>query len=398
LPGASASLVSESEAHVGTPAAGAIPARRPRVLQVITKLDLGGAESVAIDLVGALHGQVDFAVFGVMALAESSPVGRDMAERLARWKVPFASGTAGHFKKGGVLVAAWKLARAVRRFRADVVHLHTETPELTYAVATVLAPSLRRTAVLRTVHNCELWIEWHTLGRWVTERLANGTALAVSQAAADADAAIATGKRRPRPAVVVNGVVPPPQTAPRRDGPYRLLFAARFVPAKGSDLLPAILREAHARTARRDVEVTVAGTGPQEEALRAALANVAPGWTVEVVPPIEQLGQRLGEWDGVLMPSRFEGLGLLAIEALMAGVPVVVTKARGLDEAVPPDYPLCAAVDDTEAMGRLAARMIEAPEVARAQIAPLRAGLIARFAPAAMVRAYADAYAALASR
>ena len=79
---------------------------RPRVLQVITKLDLGGAESVALDLVGALRHEMDFGVFGVTALAAPSPVGRDMASRLADWNVPFFAGTAWPFKTGGVLVAA----------------------------------------------------------------------------------------------------------------------------------------------------------------------------------------------------------------------------------------------------------------------------------------------------
>lgn len=398
MSGASASLVSGDETN---PTSAAAPCR-PRVLQVITKLDLGGAESIAIELIGGLHREVDFAVFGVMALDAPSPVGRDMADRLACWNVPFFAGTAGHFKKGGALIAAWKLARAVRRFRADVVHLHTETPELTYAIATVLAPWLRRVAVLRTVHNCELWIDWHKVGRWVTGRLARSTALAVSQAAARADAAIATGRARAKASVVLNGVRPAPPLPPaalrRGDGPFRLLFAGRFVPAKGSDLLPAILHAAHARTSRRDVEVTIAGTGPQEEEIRTGLAGVAPGWTVEVVPPIEQLSRCLTEWDAVLMPSRFEGLGLLAVEALMAGIPVVVTDARGLDEAVPPDYPFCAPVDDAQSLGALVARMIEAPEAARAQVLPLRADLIARFSPETMARAYADAYKALASR
>lgn len=366
-------------------------------MQVITKLDLGGAESVAVNLVGALRDEVDFAVFGVMALAQPSRVGRDMAESLARWQVPFFTGAAGHFKKGGALVAAWRLARAVARFRVDVVHLHTEVPELTYAIATVLSPRLRRVAVLRTVHNCELWIGWGGIGRCVTRRLRHAAAIAVSEVAAEADLAIAGSPQRPRAEVVPNGVVPPPATVARIGQPYRLLFAARFVPAKGGDLVPAILRVAHGLAERSDVAVTIAGTGPQETEIRRALVGVAPRWTVEVVPPIEQLGQRLGDWDGVLMPSRFEGLPLLGIEVLMAGIPLAATDAPGLAEVIPPDYPLRAPVDDVAAMGALVARMIEAPEAARAQVAPLRAAMTARFSPQAMAQAYGNAYRALAS-
>lgn len=394
---ASTSTVTVPEA--GVPVAGSQPGHKPRVLQVITKLDLGGAESVALDLVGALHQDIDFAVFGVFALAAPSAVGRDMADRLARWRVPLHAGTTTGYKKGGALVAAWRLARAVARFRADVVHLHTEVPELTYAVATLLSRRLRKVAVLRTVHNCELWIAWETVGRWATQRLARGIAFAVSQAAAEADAAIGTRSTRPPPEVVPNGVLPP-RTARlnRGGGAYRLLFAGRFVPAKGADLIPAILRAAHAHSPRRDVEVTLAGTGPQEDELRRGLEGVAPGWSITIVPPIEQLGQRIAEWDGVLMPSRFEGLGLLAIEALLAGVPLVTTQARGLAEVIPPDYRLAAAVDDAEALGGLVAKIIDQPEAMRSYVAPLRQDMLERFSPATMAAAYKNAYRVLAQQ
>ncbi len=372
--------------------------RRPRVLQVITKLDLGGAESVAIDLIGALHREVDFGVFGVFALSEQTQVGRDMAARLRDWRVPFWDGASGNFKKGGALVAAWRLARAVKAFRADVVHLHTEVPELTYALATLLSPGLRRVGVLRTVHNCELWIAWGRIGGWVTQRLSHGHAIAVSQAAADADCAIPTRTNRTRPTVVYNGVIAPSTSTvtTRAPSPVRLLFAARLVPAKGSDLLPAILASAHAGTTRRDVEVTIAGTGPQDAELRHDLQGIASGWTVRMVPPIEQLGQRLGEWDVVLMPSRFEGLGLLAIEAFMAGVPLATTTAPGLAEVLPPDYPYSAAVDDAQALGGIVARLIDDPAAAREVVAPLRQVMMARFSPEEMVQGYRQAYVELA--
>lgn len=369
--------------------------RRPRVLQVITKLDLGGAEGVAVDLVDRLHADVEFGVFAVFALAEPTSVGRDMAQRLARCGAPVFTGTRGHFKKGGAVVAAWRLAWAVKHFRADIVHLHTEVPELTYAIATLLAPRLRKVAVLRTVHNCELWIAWGSIGRWVTRRLSRSAAIAVSYAAAAADAAIAAGRARVPAKVVYNGVEAPAPTLRRRGGPYRLLYAARFMPAKGADLVPAILRAAWAAAARGDVVVTVAGAGPLEPEIRRGMEGATPGWTVEITGPIERLSERLGEWDGVLMPSRFEGLGLLAIEALLAGVPLAATDAPGLAEVLPSDYPFRAPVGDAEAMGAVLARMIDREEDARATVAPLRQDMITRFSPETMAQGYRLAYADL---
>ena len=85
---------------------------RSRVLQVITKLDMGGAEVVALDLVTALHGTIDFAVATVLDV-EPTPVGKAMRAQLADLAIPVFPGTLGHYKKGGAIVAAWRLARII---------------------------------------------------------------------------------------------------------------------------------------------------------------------------------------------------------------------------------------------------------------------------------------------
>ena len=78
---------------------------RSRVLQVITKLDMGGAEVVALDLVTALHGTIDFAVATALDV-EPTPVGKAMRAQLADLAIPVFPGTLGHYKKGGAIVAA----------------------------------------------------------------------------------------------------------------------------------------------------------------------------------------------------------------------------------------------------------------------------------------------------
>ncbi len=372
--------------------------KRPRVMQVITHLDMGGAEGIAINLIERLHGEIDFTLFAVLRHREMSAVGREMADRLATWKVPVEFGVGGRFKSGGVVLAALAIARAVRRHRIDLVHLHTEIPELTYAVACALSPRLRRVPLLRTVHNVELWIDWDGIGRWVTGRLAHGTAVAVSNVAADADAAILTRMARPRAETIYNGATPPPPAGPRApDAPVRVLFAGRLVHQKAADLLPAILKAAHRPGSRRDVEVTIAGSGAMESAVAASIADGLDGWSIQMVPPIECLSARLGEYDCVLVPSRFEGFGLLALETLMAGVPLVTTDAPGLNEVVPADYPLRAAVEDVDAIGAHLAAVIADPAAWRPVAARFGATLARKFDPAAMAEAYRTRYRALAA-
>lgn len=372
-----------------------------RVLQVITHLDMGGAESIAMSLIDALRGRIDFSLFAILQHTEPGAVGRDMAGRLEQWMVPVNFGVSGRFKSGGAVVAAYRLAREIKRFRPDVVHLHAEIAELTFSIAVFLSRAARVVPVLRTVHNSTLWVEWNRLGNGVTSVLAAADTVAVSRNAADADAAILTLRKRPKCDVIYNGVPRPEhdllRAGERSPGPFRLLFAGRLVHQKGADLLPAVLAEAYRRTERRDVCVTIAGSGVLQELVEQGLAGQLPGWTISIVPPISGLANRLRDFDAVLLPSRYEGFALLPLEVLMAGVPLVTTMAPGLDEALPPAYPLAAPVDDVEALGERLARVINGAEDYQALAAECGDELAQRFSPAAMAQAYAERYRRLAA-
>jgi glycosyltransferase involved in cell wall biosynthesis len=98
-----------------------------------------------------------------------------------------------------------------------------------------------------------------------------------------------------------------------------VLAAARLAPEKGLDVL---LRAAEGL----DVDVAIAGTGPEEQRLRAAAS-----------PNVHLLGQlsqdALAEWyaraDAFVLPSRSEPWGMVLNEAAAAGLPLVATDAVG---------------------------------------------------------------------
>ena len=85
---------------------------------------------------------------------------------------------------------------------------------------------------------------------------------------------------------------------------------------------------------RQDVWGVIAGEGPERAALQAA----AEKWTI--APRVRLLGQRadvprlLRAFDVFAHPSVEEGLGQAVIEAMLAGVPVVVSQAGGIPELV----------------------------------------------------------------
>jgi glycosyltransferase involved in cell wall biosynthesis len=123
----------------------------------------------------------------------------------------------------------------------------------------------------------------------------------------------AAGARRV--AVIPGAIEPVPAVPPAADGPTVLAVGAR-VAHKGHDVLAA------AAQLLPGVDIGVAGEGP----LRP--------------PGLRLLGQRedipalLAAARVFVMPSRSEGQGLAALEALSAGVPVVASAVGGLVEVV----------------------------------------------------------------
>lgn len=326
----------------------AAPAR-PRILHCITWLALGGAERSTLNIVHELHDRFDFGIHTMRAGVHDA-VGRLFRDEMAANGVPWFEGTRIPIKRGGMLTGGLSLGRTIRRFRPHVVHLHTEIPESGYASLVALRPSLRRLTLARTIHNSYYWHHWTRIGLWAERRMQPAHVIGVSQ---DSVAAYETFSRRagthPRSTrVIYNGShLPDPATLARRppDAPLRLLFAGRFEYQKGTDLLPEILGRIP-RELCEGAELSLIGSGEYEPLLRRLAAHPPPGWKIHLAGPHPDLARQFGEFDLILMPSRFEGLGMIAIEALLRRVAIIATAAPGLREAFPADYPWLAVPGD----------------------------------------------------
>ncbi|MFD4183863.1 glycosyltransferase family 4 protein [Rhodococcus sp. NPDC058514] len=123
------------------------------------------------------------------------------------------------------------------------------------------------------------------------------------------------------------------QRAPR-SGPPRLLFVGRLEYEKGvQDIIAALprIRRSHPGTT-----LAVAGEGTQFEWLQqeARTNRVLRSVTfLGNLDHVELLGW-LHAADAIVLPSRYEPFGIIALEAAAAGTPLVTSTAGGLGEAV----------------------------------------------------------------
>ena len=117
------------------------------------------------------------------------------------------------------------------------------------------------------------------------------------------------------------------------DRPH-LVFAGRLVHEKGvQDLLDAT---AHLISRHPGLTVSIAGEGPHEEELRDQADRLGLGTTVNFLGFLDgpRLPELLASADCFVMPSRYEPFGMVALEAMAAGAPVVAGRCGGLAEFI----------------------------------------------------------------
>lgn len=152
---------------------------------------------------------------------------------------------------------------------------------------------------------------------------------------------------------------------PQAGGPVRHFAAiGRFAPQKGFDMLIPAFRA----VARPDVTLTFVGDGEMREKLVALAQGDArihfSGYSNSPATLLER-------FDAVLMPSRYEAYGLVALEAMAGGRSLLVSGVDGLADHVARGATLCAgrAVADWTAAIEAMAALDSHEAAARRQLA-----------------------------
>lgn len=295
----------------------------------------------------------------------------------------------GALAAAGLLAAGAAATRRLAR-RADLVHAHWWLPGGVQALAAARP-------LVTTLHGTDMRLTArHPALRTLCARVLRGSARVTTvstwlrdQARRIAPDAADRIRVAPMP-VDDTAFHPAPPDAPRRE----LLFVGRLDRQKGAE--DAVRALGLLTGPAAELPLRIVGAGPEEPTLRrlAAALGVAGRVHWEPTLPQTELAARYRAAAALLVPSRQEGLGLVAVEAQLSGTPVVAAAAGGLVDVVTDgDSGRTFTPGDPAALAHVVSDLLANPAAAAALAARGRAAARRRFTPTAAARTYADIYA-----
>jgi glycosyltransferase involved in cell wall biosynthesis len=294
-----------------------------RVLHVVKVAGISGAENHLLLLLPALRAR-GWDVAAVV-LHEGEPGAEMFAARLEAAGVPVERVRLSRAFDPRVVA---RIARRARRDRPDVLHTHLVHADFHGLPAGRLA---RVPALVSTKHGFNAF----------RDRRAFAVADRAVAALADVHVAISAGLARylaeregfdAASFEVVHYGIEARAEPPPLPGAPRLAIVGRLIPIKGHDtLLRAVAR---ARDRLPGLTLDVAGDGELEPELRTTAAGLGLEGAVRFLGRVAPADPVLERAEVVVVPSFGEGFGMVALEAMERGRPVIASAVGGLPEIV----------------------------------------------------------------
>jgi glycosyltransferase involved in cell wall biosynthesis len=324
-----------------------------RIAFCITDLDAGGAERALVQIVTRLD-RARFEPF-VFCISGEGELARPLRE------AGIAVVCLGAKKRNGLSVV-WRLSRLLAKLRPTIL----QTFLFHANIAGRLAGKAARVPLI--VSGIRVAEKRGSLRLWVdraTDRMVSRH-LCVSQDVA-AFSAARGGLPIRKIQVIPNGVdasvfadaqpadlgqfgIPP--------GSRTVLFVGRLDPQKGPFVLMAAARELLPR--HGDLQVLLVGDGPLGENLRKWIAKENFSDRIHLTGRRSDVPSLMRAAEIFVLPSLWEGLPNVVLEAMAAGIPVVASRVEGISDLVSDDQtglvvPPNSAPDLVEAINRLLA-------------------------------------------
>jgi glycosyltransferase involved in cell wall biosynthesis len=369
------------------PSSGPVSVTPTRIAFAITELDVGGAERAMVELVQGLS-RAEWEPH-VYCLGPWGP----LATTLQDAGIPVTALEAMYLWDAPRIL--WQLRREFRQFQPAIVQTFLFHANLLGRLAAAWAGVPCIVSGIRVAERRGRWHGW--LDRW-TNRLVT---MNVCVSRGVANFCERQGGLDPRKLLVIpNGVaIDRLQQETAIDlaehgldptGPICLTIG-RLEHQKGIDVLikglPAVI------AAVPHLQVVIIGDGPDRDSLETL------GQSLGVADRVHWVGRRgdVPRWlkgaTLLAVPSRWEGMPNVVLEAMAAGLPVIATQVEGIDELITDGVTgIAVPTESPTAFSEAITRLIRQPEL-RAHLAESAQQLIREeFTTAAMVDRYVALY------
>ncbi|NGY37405.1 glycosyltransferase family 4 protein [Flavobacterium sp. XN-5] len=313
-----------------------------KIFQLVTSVNLGGAENIAFSLSEncSKANPNDFEFIVVELYHTKSKYAFEKKQELFSKKIRVITLFKGP-KRLGLLFAPFKLGYHIVKEKPKAVHSHTDLPDFVLSMFLKLN-FFFKLKIIRTIHNTELWTEYPKVAKFVESSFTNDTVIGVSEAAL-----VAYQELRKKnnltvseyTSVIYNGCSCPS----KKETPFlinkqkiNIAFCGRFETQKGIDILLERILEINNLFEDQFVFHLIGNGTYREEAQKLTVTTT----NVFLYDAVSNISDKLYVFDFIIMPSRFEGLVLMSIEASFARVPVIAAFAPGLDETLPVNWQL----------------------------------------------------------
>jgi glycosyltransferase involved in cell wall biosynthesis len=357
------------------------------IVHMLTSYGVGGGERVALDLaIGQKARGHDVSVLS-LAPEPDGPMAAEFAD------AGIAVGRVG--KHAGVdYMLVGKLARELHALRADIVHTHNPLP-LIYGVP---AARLCRAAAIHTKHGANSGTRGQAFLRRAAARLVDAF-VAVSETTAEQALAQHDVARR-KLHTIPNGIRldryrPDPDV--RAAARVELGLGDAFVVGSVGRLDPpknqVMLVRALAPRLSSRLRLVLIGDGVCRPEIEAEIAKLPePRWVVLAGRRMD-VPQLMPAFDVFALSSSTEGLPLVVLEAMAAGLPVASTAVGGIPAVVEHGVTGLLAPVDAAALGAAIGELVDDPARARAMGLRGRELALGRYSSERMVDAYLELYA-----
>jgi glycosyltransferase involved in cell wall biosynthesis len=339
---------------------------------------IGGCEQHLLALLPALRERgVDARFVSLDAGGDSARFHRALDDHGVPWRrIPCG------FDVSPLLAA--RVAGALRTEQPDLVHTHMVHAD---AYGSFAAHALRKPFV-STRHNDDRYL----LGpfRYVDRALMHGVAKIVAISDAVREFHVRTGLPANKLETIHYGLDNPPaapsETTPEQAGVPAgaplVLAVGRLIEQKDHATLLAAF--ARVRERQPDARLAILGWGPLERATREHAAALGLDGSV-IIPGRVEPRDWLARADVFAHTSRWEGFGIVLLEAMLSGLPVVATAVSAVPEIVLDGRTgYLVPAGDAAAVGACVSELLADPERRRALGDAGRARALAEFSVARM--------------